>query len=246
MKFASLVATLALACAATAFGQTAEKTPASDLFEIGAREVRIPPPWGFTKIGPVFHHILSVQKAAEPAENEIFAVHLPTDELLKYRTAFDRSPDFYTKVSVSRIGRDVDVSPAGFRAVGEYIEKEFAKLTGQNSPEMIAGERYVSKNLTELVENKTRVKFGQPVNLGVFDKNARVHSTLTLLNLSVNKIPYRFLGSVSFVYVNMRLIYVYVYKSNPVDADVEMLREFTRKWTASIVAANDDLIANGR
>ena len=246
MKHASLVATVALACAVTAFGQTTENTPPSDVFEIGTRQVRIPPPAGFTKIGPVFNHILSVQTAAEPAENEIFAVHLPTDQLLKYRTAFDRSPDFYTKVSVSRIGRDVDVSPTGFKVLGAYIEKEFARITGSDSRDMLAGERYVSKNLTELVESKTKVKFGQPVNLGVFNKNERVHSTLTLLNLSVNKVPYRFLGTVSFVYVNMRLIYVYAYKANPVDADVEMLREFTKKWTASIVAANDELMAKGQ
>ena len=54
------------------------------------------------------------------------------------------------------------------------------------------------------------------------------------------------IATVSFVNVNMRLIYVYAYKADPVDADVEMLREFTKKWTASIVAANEELTAKGR
>jgi hypothetical protein len=247
MKQLFLVVAVALACAAMASGQTEfETTSTSDIFEIGTKKVRIPAPDGFTKIGPLYGHILSVQEAAEPADNEIFALHLPNADLPKHRSDFGRSPDFFTKVSVSRKGRNEEITPAGFIALGTYVEKEFAKITSANSPEMIAGQKHVSNNLSELLENNTKVKFDQPVNLGVFDKTARIHSTLALLNLSVDKVPYKFLGTVSFVYINMRLIYVYAYKANPVDADVEMLREFTKKWTASIVAANEDQIARGR
>lgn len=242
-----LVATIALAFASTVMCQmVAEPTLPSDIFDIGARKVRIPPPDGFTKIGLRFGHILSVQNAAEPANNEIFALHLPTDKLPKYASDYDRSPDFYTKVSVSRIGRDEDVTPAEFSAVGNYIEKEFAKMTSADSPGMMAGQRYVSKNLSDLKESKVKVKFDQPENLGVFDRNPRVHSTLTLLNLSVNKVQYKFLATVSFVYINMRLIYVYAYKRDPVESDLEMLRDFTKKWTASIVATNEELTAKSR
>src|SRR6187200_2039569 len=130
MKQLLVVATLALACAMTALGQMGdENAAASDVFDIGSRKVQVPPPVGFTKIGLRFGHILSVQAAAEPADNEIFALHLPTDRLPKYASDYDRSPDFYTKVSVSRIGRDEDITPAEFTAVGAYIEKEFAKMT---------------------------------------------------------------------------------------------------------------------
>jgi hypothetical protein len=87
------------------------------------------------------------------------------------------------------------------------------------------------------------VKFDRPVHLGVFDKNTRVHSTLSLLNVSVNKDTHKFLATVSFVYVNRRLIYVYAYKANP---SVGMLSEFTKKWTASIVAANTEITAKGK
>jgi len=247
MKHILVVATVALACAMTALGQTGVDNAApSDVFEIGARKVRVPPPDGFTKVGLRFGHILSVQEAAEPANNEIFAVHLPTDRLPKYASDYDRSPDFYTKVSVSRIGRDEDVTATEFTAVGAYVEKEFAKMTSPESPGMTAGQRYVSKNLSDLQESKVKVKFDQPQNLGVFDKAPRVHSTLTLLNLSVNKVQYKFAATISFVYVNMRLIYVYAYKRNPMESDLEMLREFTKKWTASIVAANEELTAKSR
>jgi hypothetical protein len=247
MKQHIFVAAVAFACAAMALGQERGETASpSEIFEIGARKVRLPAPAGFTKIGLRFGHILSVQEAAEPAENEIFALHLPTELLPKYATDFDRSPDFFTKVSVSRIGRNEDITFAGFNAVGAYIEKEFARLTSADSADMIAGQRHVSKKLSQLLETNTKVKFDQPINLGVFDKNPRVHSTLALLNLTVNKVPYKFLGTVSFVYINMRLIYVYAYKANPVEADIEMLREFTKKWTAAIVAANEELTAKGR
>jgi len=247
MKDLFATSTIAFAIASTVSGQTGvENAVPSDVFEIGARKVRVPPPDGFTKIGLRFGHILSVQEAAEPAQNEIFALHLPTDRLPKYASDYDRSPDFYTKVSVSRIGRDEDITPAEFNAVGAYVEKEFAKMTSVDSPGMTAGQRYVSKNLSDLQESKVKVKFDQPENLGVFDRTPRVHSTLSLLNLSVNKVQYKFLATVSFVYINMRLIYVYAYKRDPRQADMEMLRDFTKKWTASIVAANEELTAKSR
>ena len=247
MKHLIVVVVIAFAFASTVLGQpAAEATLPSDIFDIGARKVRVPAPDGFTKVGLRFGHILSVQEAAEPANNEIFALHLPTDKLPKYASDYDRSPDFYTKVSVSRIGRDEDITPAEFNAVGTYVEKEFAKMTSPESPGMTTGQRYVSKNLSDLQESKVKVKFDQPENLGVFDKTSRVHSTLTLLNLSVNKVQYKFLATVSFLYVNMRLIYVYAYKRNPMESDLEMLREFTKKWTASIIAANEELSAKSR
>jgi hypothetical protein len=241
-----LAATFVMAFSAAILGQSYVESASTDVFDIGVRRVRVPAPEGFTKIGMRYGHILSVLTASEPANNEIFAVHLPNEQLSIYLTAFDSTPEFYTKVSVSRIGRDEDITPAGFTATGAYIESQFARLTDPNGEAMKAGENYASKNLSEMLDSRTKLKFDRPLNLGVFEKNGNVHSTLVLLNLSANKTTYKFLATISFVYVNERLVYVYSYKADPREADLEMLREFTKKWTASIVAANDDLIAKGR
>jgi hypothetical protein len=241
------LAMVVLASAAAVHGQTGVDGPLlPDTFDIGTRKVRVPPPEGFSRIGLLYDHILSVQMAAEPPQNEIFALHLPTNVLPKYRSDFDRAPDFFTKVSVSRAGKSEDVTPAGFDALQTFVEKEFARLTDPDGKEMVTGQRHVSKSLSELLERSYKVKWERPINLGVFDKSDRIHSTLTLLSLSANNKPFKFLGTVSFVYVNMRLIYVYAYKADPVESDIEMLREFVKKWTASIVASNEELIANSR
>jgi hypothetical protein len=244
MKTLLVVAMLALATSASA--QTPAETVSSDVYEIGSRTIRIPAPEGFTKIGLRYNHILSVQVAAEPSKNEIFALHLPSEQLSKYLTDFDGQPDVFTKVSVSRVGRNEDITPAGFAAAKVYIEQEFARITDPDSPAMKAGQQNVSKNLTELLDSHTKIKWDRPVNLGVFERGDRVYSTLTLISPSANRTSYKFLASVSFVYVNSRLIYVYAYKSNPVEADVELLRDFTRRWTAAIVAANDELTAKAK
>lgn len=247
MKDFFVVAVVAVSCAATALSQSGvENSPPSDVFEIGTRKVRIPAPEGFTKIGLRHGRMLSVQQAAEPAQNEILAVHLPVEEPPNYSADFDRQPDFFTKVSVSRVGRNENVTAAGFEALASYIEQEFSRMTDPDDKKVIAGQQYVSKNMSDLLDSKTKIKWDRPINLGVFEKNAKVHSTLALLSLSANKTPYRFLGTISFVYVNMRLIYVYAYKSDPVEEDLEMLRVFTRKWTASIIAANEEITAKSR
>jgi hypothetical protein len=247
MKALSFVALVTLTYATAVSAQTvSERSSPSDIFKIGTRKVRVPPPSGFTKIGRRHRRILSVQKAYEPAQSEIIAVHLPTDQLSGYKTNSNKQPEFFTKVSVSRIGSHEDITPESFLAVGPFIEKEFANVTDPRGRSALAEQHYVSKNLSELLKRRTKVKWDQPVNLGVFDKSDRVHSTLTLINVSANNTSYTFLGTVSFVYVHMRLLYVYVYKSNPVDEDAEMIREFTRNWTSSIVEANQELTAKQR
>ena len=244
MKALSFVVLVTLTYTAAASAQTGPGSASPfDIFEIGSRLVRIPPPADFTKIGRQHGRILSVQEASEPAKNEIIAVHLPTDQLSRSKRDSDWQPDFFTKVSVSRVGRDEDITPESFLAVGSYIEKEFAKMTDPRGRSVLAEQHYASKNLSELLDRTTKLQRDQPVSLGVFDKSDQVHSTLALISLSANNRSYKFLGTVSFVYVNMRLIYVYVYKSDPVEEDIEMIREFTRNWTASIVAANQELTA---
>jgi hypothetical protein len=234
------------ALAASAAGQSPSENASCDTYDIGSRTVRIPAPEGFTKIGLRYNHILSVQVAAEPANNEIFALHLPNEQLSKHLTDFNGSPEFFTKVSVSRVGRNEDITPAGFAATKAYIEQEFARMTDPDNAAMKAGQQIVSKNITELLDSHTKGKWDRPVNLGVFDSGDRVYSTLTLLSPSANKTKYKFLATVSFVFVNSRLIYVYAYRSNPVEADVELLRDFTRRWTALIIAANDELTAKAK
>ena len=245
MKALSFVALVTLTYAAAASAQTGPGSASpSDTLEIGSRSVRVPPPAGFAKIGRQHGRILSVQEASEPSKNEIIAVHLPTDQLSRPKRDPDWQPEFFTKVSISRIGRDEDITPESFLAVGSYIEKEFAKMTDPRGRSALAEQHYVSKNLSELLDRTTKVQRDQPVSLGVFDRSDQVHSTLALITLSANNKRYKFLGTISFVYVNMRLLYIYVYKSDPVEADVEMIREFTRNWTASIVAANQELKAD--
>lgn len=247
MKALPFIALVVLTYTAGASAQTSpESASPSDSFEIGSRTIRVPAPEGFTKIGRRHGRILSVQEASEPAKNEIIAIHLPTDQLSRSKRNPDWQPEFFTKVSASRIGRDEDITPESFLAVGAYIEKEFAKMTDPRGRSVLAEQHYASKNLTELLERTTKVQRDQPVSLGVFDRSDRVHSTLALMSLSANNRSYKFLGSVSFVYVNMRLLYVYVYKSDPVEEDLAMIRDFTRNWTASIVAANQDLTAKHR
>ena len=244
MKAPLFVALVTLLYATGASAQTTpEPATNSDSFEIGSRTIRLPPPSGFTKIGRQHRRILSVQEASEPAKSEIAAVHLPTDQLSNYKTNSYKQPDFFTKVSISRIGRDEDITAESFLAAGAFIENEFSRLTDPRGRSVLAEQFYVSKNLSELLNNRTVVKWDQPVNLGVFTKSDRVHSTLTLISLSANTTHFKFLGTVSLVNVNMRLLYVYVYKSNPVEEDLEMIREFTRKWTASIVEANQEFTA---
>jgi hypothetical protein len=130
MKRLFLFAAAAFACVATAYPQTSlDASPAADIYAIGVRQVSIPAPEGFVKLGHRHGRFLSLQNAAEPSENEVFAVHVPKGDLPRFQANFDHAPDIFTKVSVSKIGRDEDVSAVGFEALGTYIERSYARGT---------------------------------------------------------------------------------------------------------------------
>jgi hypothetical protein len=73
---------------------------------------------------------------------------------------------------------------------------------------------------------------------GTFDKTDRVFSSMILVGTEINGRKVSTLGTMSVVFVNHRLVYVYAYKMSPTEGDVKEMNAFTKKWTARIVAAN--------
>ena len=77
---------------------------------------------------------------------------------------------------------------------------------------------------------------------GEFDTRPNVYSVMLLLNFKTksgdNEVSVPIAGGLSYVRVGQRLIYVYTYRKFTSAADVEVLRDFTKKWIGQILAAN--------
>ena len=210
----------------------------SDRFRLGSRTVRIPAPEGFTDVLLRFERVAGRLMATEDPGNEPLATHFPVSVIPQFEINQDHDLEFYTKVSVSKRAKTLDLTPEAFWQIQSSVDRDIGVLFGADGILRNRIEGNTGKGLSVLWDNQTSVRIDQPLNLGVFDRGERVISSMVFLKYEVNAKKCSMLATMSFLSVNQRLLFVYAYKTNWVKEDIETLREFTKKWTAAIIAAN--------
>ena len=210
----------------------------TDSYVLGSRTIRIPAPHGFVDVVPRFDQITARFIATESPNNDMLAVHVENSMAPTLQKGESPALDFYTKVSVSKRFKTVDISVADFKAMVVSFEKESPSLLDSNGPVMKAIVQHSNKGLSELSGTKVEIEMDQPTNLGYFDKRSDIYSAMILFKLKDPQMPLPMLCGISYVRVNSRLLFVYTYRKFTSERDVDALRDFTKKWTAAIIAAN--------
>jgi hypothetical protein len=150
--------------------------------------------------------------------------------------------NFYTKVSVRKGVREEDYSAERFATLVSTFRKSGSQILDINSPRMRGIVERQEKSLSELSKQETKIDLSQPVNLGEFDTRPNVYSVMLRLNFTTKnvdgEVTVPILGGLSYVRVKQLLIYVYTYRRYKSATDVEVLRDFTKKWVGQILAAN--------
>lgn len=210
--------------------------------QLGRVGVVLPAPEGFEEVASQFESVRTNMAATEDPGNEFLAAHLPAETAAALRRGERVSPDFYTKVSILRQFKDRDVTEAELRQMASLFSARAGQLFDPDGTLMKERVRQLEDALTGLSGTQTDVGFGQPEMLGVLEDAPGVFSMMMRISISYKAgetakvVP--LLATMSMVRVRSRLLYVYVYKRFESRADVNLLRDFTRKWTASIAAAN--------
>jgi len=234
------VSILFIASAAT-IAQTAKTEVA--VFQLGDQATLIPAPEGFEEAASQFAAIKKLMTATESPSNDMLAVHLPHADCEKLRAGGIAPFNFYTKISVLRDGRDQDYSAARFAELIATFRKSGSQILDVNGPTMKGAAKQLNKGLTDLSKQETQVDLGQPINLGEFDTRPNVYSVMLIMNITIQTRDGKpearpLLGGVSFVRIKQRIIFVYTYRKYVSNADVEVLRDFTKQWIGQILAAN--------
>jgi len=208
---------------------------------LGDHVIFIPDPEGFEEATQFERFKERLVATEAPALDTLFG-HMPISDCELLRKGLAPTYNHYTKVSVLRAQRDMDIT----RQLMSYAVHGYRVSAGAvldpNSPEMKSVIKQIDRELTDIDSKETKVDFSKPLQLGEFDQRPDVNSFLLLITVKINSggtvatLP--MLTSASFVRVNERLIYVYVYKRYQTEADYEAVKQFTRQWTTSIVAAN--------
>jgi len=96
----------------------------------------------------------------------------------------------------------------------------------------------MNKGLEEVWGTETKARVADQKNLGYFQDANNVVSVLMAMNLEMNGRTTPLIGSTSFLLVNKRLIFLYMFKRTSAKEDAETMIDLTKKWTAAVLAAN--------
>jgi hypothetical protein len=209
-----------------------------DTFKLGDHTVKIPAPEDFTEISTRFPRVASRLAATEDPGNEMLAVHLPDPLVYKFAADEDRDLEFYTKVSIARPAKTIDFTPEMFAGMAAKMEKSFDTYLEPESPLLKQIKGNAEKGMTEFWGSDAKVAVNQPKSLGFFDKGENVFSAMLFINVSLNHKKYPLLVTTSSININQRLVFLYAYRMSCAKEDIEMLRTFTKKWTAAVIEAN--------
>ncbi|HTH37719.1 MAG TPA: hypothetical protein VL572_07125 [Pyrinomonadaceae bacterium] len=239
MKHLSLLIVLTLIFAISSLAQNGmrDAPPAvpTGSVDLGGRSVRIPAPDNFTDTMVTLPRIAGRLVASESPLNEVLAVHVADEILPRLRNREDLDLPFYTKVSILKELKSIDVELSDFQALGSEFEKQ--------SPGMLqsivkSGEKDTGVRLGQHWGGETNLKIGETRTLGYFDKQPHSISSMFLMNLEIFDRPMLILGSMSLVHANKRLLFVYVFRITSSGKDRDLVAKFTKAWTSKIITAN--------
>ena len=230
----ALTVFLSTAAAAQQIGKAIPLETEIAAVDLGGRFVRIPAPDRFTDTMLLFPRIAGRLIASESPLNEVLAVHVTDDILPQLRNGDEPDLPFFTKVSVLKQLRSADVEP-DFQAIKTEFEKQ---SPGMLQSVVSSGEKGAGERLSKHWGGETNLKIGETRSLGYFDKQPESISALFVMNLEIFDRKMVILGSMSLVHVNKRLLYVYVFRIPTSDNDQNIVTNFTKAWTAKLIAAN--------
>ncbi len=229
-----------MALSVSALAQSPKSSSA--VFQLGDQPTTIPAPAGFEEAASQFDRIRDHFTTTEAVGNDMLAVFLPQADCEKLRAGTFGPFNFYTKVSVRAAVRGEPYSSARFDQLVAYFRKNEATLLDMNSPAMKATLQRLDQGLSKLNNQEMHVDFPQLTRLGEFDTRPNVYAVMLLLNVTAmagdaaQTTP--LLGTLVYLRVKNRMIYVYTYRKYTSQDDVNILRDFTKQWITQILAAN--------
>ncbi|MEO5857858.1 MAG: hypothetical protein ABIR33_02805 [Pyrinomonadaceae bacterium] len=208
-------------------------------FKLGTKTVVIPAPTDFVDAYSRIPAVKAYFDTTSEKDWTTLAVHIPSSLAPRIeRGEVIGSLGYYTNVGLPNSMTTEVITPQMFVDFVSQTEKSIGSEfdpKGRTVASAVASMRSIVKQATR---QPIDIGIQQPLFLGHFTKQTDIYSIIALMTLRVGDRTIPMVGSRSWIVVNERLLYVNVYKEMVDDGDVSVVVDFTKKWTASIVAAN--------
>lgn len=243
LKYLSLTVVVIFALGAAVRSQT-PKPPAPLSVRLGDKTVVIPAPEGLEDVTDRFEVITTIFKASEPTQNDLLASFMARSDLDLLKQGQRPLMHNYAKVSIFKAGREENISTTMFQAIAAEFKKNAEEYLDPNTPSIKTLVENFEKELSKTTAGPANVELGKFRVLGTFDSTARVQSMLIISSVKVDAgtvgVNRVLVAGASLVHVKERILFVNAYRTYQAEADAEALKEMVKKWTKSIVAANED------
>lgn len=227
-----LLTIVAVVLVASTFAQTKP-----DSFALSDARVTIPVPDGFAPVASQFPRLFGRFVSTESADNVVLEVHVEDSLLNDLIRNEEIDLPFYTKVSAPRDAVFLDQDQ--FAALVKQLESQIGGFFDPKNPQLAAATKNIRKGLSEHNREESAFDVKTTKDLGSFERQRNAFSHMLLLNVESRKGTIPLLATSSILLLNGRLVFVSTYRRLTEVMDAESLRDFTKKWTAEILAANE-------
>jgi hypothetical protein len=236
--FALICCILMLASSSLSQKAVSPESKPSGVYKLGAQTVLIPAPDDFSDTMISHPKISGLITATESPSNETLAVHVANDLLSRMKK--DDLPDlpFYTKVSVSRQLRELELNEKDFQTVVAGVKSAAPDILDENGPLFKKNQDGTREGLKKHLGYDTDFTMSEPKMIGYFDDKPNIFSALIIMNVSTGKEKTPLACSMSLVLINKKVVFLYAYRVVSSDHDLTIIRDFTKAWTAKTAAAN--------
>lgn len=206
-------------------------------FPLGNTRIKIPTPEGFAPVSSQFPRLFGRFVSTESADNVVLEVHVDEALLMDLIRNEDVDLQFYTKVSAPRDAAVLNQQQ--FSMLIKQLESQIGGFFDPRSVQLAEATKRIRRDLSRHDREESAFDVKSTKDLGSFERQPNLFSHMVLLNVESRKGTIPLLATSSILLLNRRLVFVSTYRRLTEVMDAESLLDFTRKWTAEILAANE-------
>ncbi len=213
---------------------TPEKAAAVEIesFKAGGISIKIPAP--DTDLIEVGYDVREQMEIFVPSSNRLLCGFMRSEDIPRFVKGEENFiiPK-YASVQVARQGEYQNFKISDYNDLVVYVRDslgaEMAAITEESETEF--NRRMESMDLK-------KISFGKPVQLGTFFSKDNTYSFGMLVTNSDGKMTWTMVIGTTFVRVNGRLLFVYVFANHKDDETIAMVRKISEQWANAILEAN--------
>jgi hypothetical protein len=237
MKASSLCLCLSLSLVCFSAAQVIAQAQSSETttYRSGLKSIAIfPPTSDLNEVGSDYRVLL---EPMVPDTNRLIAAYLLAGDATNLRAGSPKGLSRYALVETMRRAEFAEVDAASFKEISATVAKQFGANQDSQATDLKKQQDELNHKLNA-VGAANEVTLDKPVQLGAFFSKPDAYCFGMIAPISGGGSSVKMVSGVTFLRVQNRLVYAYVYASYTGDDSVQWVRNTSEQWADTILKAN--------